>query len=252
MEQPGTGSVDPLDKILQLQKKYKFRIHADAAYGGYYTLSENLNAETKINFDLLNDVDSIVIDPHKHGLQPYGCGCVLFKDPSVSKFYFHDSPYTYYSSDEIHLGEISLECSRPGAAAVGLWATQKLLPLERNGEFAKEISKCREAALKFSQRIKSDKRFNLILEPELDIVVWVINGKSTQEISELSRKFFNKAEENNLYLSIFNYPSSKLNDKAILIDSENVTCLRSCLMKPEHLEWIDELWSRIDKTMKEI
>ena len=28
-------------------------------------------------------VDSIVIDPHKHGLQPYGCGCVLFRDPAV-------------------------------------------------------------------------------------------------------------------------------------------------------------------------
>ncbi len=38
----GTGSVDPLEEILQLQKKYNFRIHADAAYGGYYTLADNL------------------------------------------------------------------------------------------------------------------------------------------------------------------------------------------------------------------
>ncbi len=38
----GTGSVDPLDKILQLQNKYNFRIHADTAYGGYYTLADNL------------------------------------------------------------------------------------------------------------------------------------------------------------------------------------------------------------------
>ncbi len=248
----GTGSVDPLDKILQLQKKYNFRIHADTAYGGYYILSDNLSEETKRVYDLLKNADSIVIDPHKHGLQPYGCGCVLFNDPSVSKYYFHDSPYTYYSSDEIHLGEISLECSRPGASAVGLWATQKLLPLELNGEFAKGISKCRYAALMLAEKIKSDKRFKLILEPELDIVVWVINGKNTKEISELSRKFFSKAEENKLYLSILNYPSSKIQDKEILINSENVTCLRSCLMKPEHLDWIDELWNRIEKTMNEI
>ena len=32
-------------------------------------------------------------------------------------FYAHDSPYTYFTSDELHLGEISLECSRAGAAA---------------------------------------------------------------------------------------------------------------------------------------
>ena len=59
---------------------------------------------------------------------------------SLAAFYKHDSPYTYFSSDELHLGEISLECSRPGAAAVALWATQKLLPLKKGGEFAKGSS----------------------------------------------------------------------------------------------------------------
>ena len=73
--------------------------------------------------------DSIVVDPHKHGLQPYGCGCILFRDPAVGRFYKHDSPYTYFTSHDLHLGEISLECSRAGASAVALWATQQLLPL---------------------------------------------------------------------------------------------------------------------------
>ena len=57
----------------------------------------------------------MVIDPHKHGLQPYGCGAVLFRDPAVARHFLHDSPYTYFTSDELHLGEISLECSRAGA-----------------------------------------------------------------------------------------------------------------------------------------
>ena len=39
---------------------------------------------------------------------------VLFADPAVGRFYAHDSPYTYFTSDELHLGEISLECSRAG------------------------------------------------------------------------------------------------------------------------------------------
>ena len=30
--------------------------------------------------------DSIVVDPHKHGLQPYGCGAVLFRDPSRVRY----------------------------------------------------------------------------------------------------------------------------------------------------------------------
>ena len=65
----------------------------------------------------------MVIDPHKHGLQPYGCGAVLFRDPGVAQHYLHDSPYTYFTSDDLHLGEISLECSRAGAAAAALWLT---------------------------------------------------------------------------------------------------------------------------------
>ncbi len=82
-----TGSVDPLLQILELQKNYKFRIHIDAAYGGYFKLANNLSEHARDVFDAIGQADSIVIDPHKHGLQPYGCGCVLFKDPSVGKFY---------------------------------------------------------------------------------------------------------------------------------------------------------------------
>ena len=126
-----TGSVDPLPHLVALRNRYDFQLHADAAYGGYFGLADNLTGETRRVFDVLGEVDSLVIDPHKHGLQPYGCGCVLFRDPAIGRFYKHSSPYTYFSSAELHLGEISLECSRPGAAAVALWATQKLLPLVR-------------------------------------------------------------------------------------------------------------------------
>jgi len=112
-----TGSVDPLPAILELRQRFGFRLHADAAYGGYFGLAANLSAETRRTYERLREVDSVVIDPHKHGLQPYGCGCVLFRDPDVGRFYKHDSPYTYFTAGELHLGEISLECSRPGAAA---------------------------------------------------------------------------------------------------------------------------------------
>ena len=38
-------------------------------------------------FAALGRADSIAIDPHKHGLQPYGCGCILFRDPGVGALY---------------------------------------------------------------------------------------------------------------------------------------------------------------------
>src|SRR5690606_9855327 len=150
------GAVDPLHEIIPLARRYGVRVHVDAAYGGYFVLAGNLDDDARRAFDAIPGADSIVVDPHKHGLQPYGCGCVLFADPGVGRHYRHDSPYTYFSSDELHLGEISLECSRAGAAAVALWATQRLLPLEKGGEFARGLEAGREAALAWRDRLATD------------------------------------------------------------------------------------------------
>ena len=244
----GLGAVDPLVEIVKLRSKYTFRIHADAAYGGYFTLLDNLNPETIAKYGHLTEADSIVIDPHKHGLQPYGCGCILFKDPSVARFYMHDSPYTYYTSDELHLGEISLECSRAGASAVGLWATHQLMPPTPDGQFAKELSKSRQAALELYKRLSTSDFFLPVSQPETDIVVWAMKGSSTAEMSKQADTFFKKAEANQLYLSLYKLPTSNLSDPTYEIDSEYLTCLRSSLMKPEHLEWIESIWNKLVET----
>ncbi|MEO1255496.1 MAG: aminotransferase class I/II-fold pyridoxal phosphate-dependent enzyme, partial [Bacteroidota bacterium] len=241
----GLGSVDPLCEILELQKEYRFRIHADAAYGGYFKLLSNLEEETCDKYNLLSKVDSIVIDPHKQGLQPYGCGCILFRDPAVAKFYIHDSPYTYFTSEDLHLGEISLECSRAGASAVGLWATHQLMPLIKGGEFSKDLEKSRNAALKLYHKLVGSEHFFPIVRPETDIVVWAVKGESTTQMSEKARTLFKKSEKHQLYLSLYKYPVLQLKNTDFEVDSEYLTCLRSSLMKPEHEEWIDEIWAKL-------
>ena len=65
------------------------------------------------------------------GSSPTVAAQCCFADPSVGRFYLHDSPYTYFTSDELHLGEISLECSRAGASAAALWLTFQVLPPTR-------------------------------------------------------------------------------------------------------------------------
>lgn len=245
----GSGSVDPLSSILELKSRYGFRIHVDAAYGGYYCLVDGLDEEVEASFRDLQHVDSIVVDPHKHGLQPYGCGCILFRDASVGAFYKHDSPYTYFSSNELHLGEISLECSRPGASAAALWATQKLLPLEKGGDFAAGLAKCRKAALGLYERLARDGRFLTLFRPELDIVIWAIKAPDLSEISKRSRSFFSRAAEENLHLALIEMPVDLVRPywPDTQLNQSTVACLRSCLMKPDHLEWLNEIWSIIDR-----
>src|SRR5437870_9255685 len=242
-----TGSVDPLREILALRTKHGFRIHADAAYGGYFALSENLGEEAKRAFARIGEADSIVIDPHKHGLQPYGCGCVLFRDPDVGRLYTHDSPYTYFSSAELHLGEISLECSRPGAAAAALWATQRLLPLKKGGEFARGLERGRKATLALFEKLHADARFVTAFAPELDIVVFAPRAASVSETSVLSRKMFEAAAKRGLHLAVAELPIRlwEENLRVMKRDRETMTCLRSVLMKPEHLDWVDKIWEEL-------
>jgi glutamate/tyrosine decarboxylase-like PLP-dependent enzyme len=243
----GAGAVDPLPEILRLRERFGFRVHVDAAYGGYFTLAENLGAEARAAFDAAGEADSIVIDPHKHGLQPYGCGCVLFRDPGVGALYRHDSPYTYFSSNDLHLGEISVECSRAGASAVALWATQRLLPLVRGGEFAAGLTASRAAALDFAARLQEDPRWVLPFTPELDIVLWAPRADSAAGASALSRRIFEQAAADDLHLALIELPVTLFPSNTYGDNLKSVLCLRSVLMKPAHEAWIGEIMNRLGR-----
>jgi glutamate/tyrosine decarboxylase-like PLP-dependent enzyme len=249
-----TGSVDPLPEILALREKHGFRIHVDAAYGGYFVLAGNLGEDAARAFARVGEADSIVIDPHKHGLQPYGCGCVLFRDPGAGRLYKHDSPYTYFSSAELHLGEISLECSRPGAAAAALWATLKLLPLKKDGEFAQGLERGRKAALALFEKLRADSRFITAFTPELDIVVFAPRAASASETSGLTRRIFETAAKRDLHLAVAELPVHFwiANLGAAKRDCESIACLRSVLMKPEHLDWIDRIWEELSSATQAV
>ena len=253
------GAVDPLDEILALSQKYGSRVHVDAAYGGYFRLiPEALGEPARRAFGAIGRADSIVIDPHKHGLQPYGCGCVLFRDSDVGRFYKHDSPYTYFTSKQLHLGEISLECSRAGAAAVALWATQQLFPLQPGGEFARGLARCRSAAVKLDVLLRQDPgtRFQPLAAgpPELDIVVWKLAAETPERASQLARKLFVACATRDLHLALVELPLTWFQPAAAFHPGQQgaseagagtVTCLRSVLMKPEHEAWLDNIWQRL-------
>ena len=72
--------------IADLCAEHGARLHVDAAYGGFFALIADggePGGAPRAPFAAIARADSVVVDPHKHGLQPYGCGCVLFADPGV-------------------------------------------------------------------------------------------------------------------------------------------------------------------------
>jgi glutamate/tyrosine decarboxylase-like PLP-dependent enzyme len=255
------GAVDRLDLILELARRYGTRLHVDAAYGGFFRLlaadGVELREEDAAAFGAIAESDSVVVDPHKHGLQPYGCGSVLFRDPAVGRLYKHDSPYTYFTSTDLHLGEISLECSRAGAAAAALWATLRCFPLSSERGLGPVLRQTRRAALRWAALVRDDERLRLVVEPSLDIVAFYATtpDRRASTVSALTQHVFaaGMADRSRpLYLAKLNVTSPLLAGHDLIWDQSTAIVFRSVLMKPEHLEMVPTLHGRLIELLDEI
>ena len=229
-------------------------MHVDAAYGGYFTLAVEPRRGRATRVRRGAEADSIVIDPHKHGLQPYGCGCVLFRDPAVGAVYRHDSPYTYFTSDELHLGEISLECSRPGAAAVALWATSRLLPsspADGSRAGSRRAGGARSRCTRAWPRTTASRRSST---PSSTSWCGRCGPAPPRKRPRRARGIFEAAARRDLHLALAAVPA-RLVGRAVpgLAGSdETVTCLRACVMKPEHEAWLDGVLQRLGGATREV
>jgi glutamate/tyrosine decarboxylase-like PLP-dependent enzyme len=254
----GLGAIDPVHDALGLCRRHGARIHVDAAYGGFFTiLAQDHAAERELRLPAapwraIAECDSVVVDPHKHGLQPYGCGAVLFRDPGVARFYLHDSPYTYFTSDDLHLGEISLECSRPGAAAAALWLTFRLLPPTRDG-LGQVLAAGRRAALAWAALIGKSSVLDLYQEPELDIVSYfpVTEPAALSRIDLASERILQAGmtSPDPVFLSTLKADAGAFRARhpSVIEDAAGARILRSVLMKPEAEAAVADLHERVEQ-----
>jgi glutamate/tyrosine decarboxylase-like PLP-dependent enzyme len=252
----GLGAIDPVHEVLAVARRHGVRVHVDAAYGGFFTLLAGQNGPAGLDpapWRAISGCDSVVVDPHKHGLQPYGCGAVLFADPGVGRFYLHDSPYTYFTSGELHLGEISLECSRAGAAAAALWLTFQLLPPTPDG-LGQVLAAGRRAALAWAALLEGSAELDLYQAPELDIVCYfpAAAPRTTSVIDAASGAILQAGltdPQRPVFVSTLRVTAKALRSRHadIAADSDAARILRSVLMKPEHEAFAPALHDRLEQ-----
>ena len=254
----GLGAIDPLADIIPLARKYGARVHVDTAYGGFFKLIENhLDPEGARHYAAIAQSDSVVVDPHKHGLQPYGCGAVFFSDITIGRFYKHDSPYTYFASDELHFGEIQLECSRAGASAAALWATLKVFPLNEGG-LGQVLLAGRNAALKWHSLLEDSEVLAAYQKPELDIVAYLPKVDSMSELDRLSHELFLRSaatdRKEQIHLATYVVKSDALKARGFNLteDADKARIMRSVLMKPEQEHWVGDLHTHLEALTREM
>ncbi|MCR9172342.1 MAG: pyridoxal-dependent decarboxylase [bacterium] len=107
------GSVDNIDMYLDalLKRNLSFKIHVDAAFGGFYFPFSSNDMQLTFNNPHVN---SITMDAHKMAQAPYGTGIFLIRKGWMQ--YAHTKEASYVEGQDS-----TLIGSRSGANAIAVW-----------------------------------------------------------------------------------------------------------------------------------
>ena len=161
------GAIDPLPEIGEIAKRHGLWYHIDAAYGGFFILTD----EGREKLKGIETSDSLIIDPHKGLFLPYGLGVVLVRNSDdLKRSYSFDAHYmqdAFQAPDELSPAELSPELTKH-FRGLRLW-----LPLKLHG--VAPFRACLEEKLllaKYFHREVQKLGFECRLEPELSVVVF--------------------------------------------------------------------------------
>lgn len=158
-----TGSVDRLDEMADIAQEIGCHFHVDAAWGGPTLFSKKYRHILKG----IERADSVTIDAHKQLYVPMGAGMVLFRDPTLVSAIEHHADYIIRKGSR-DLGSYTLEGSRPGMAML----LQSGLKIIARSGYEILIDQGIEKARMFADMIRADAEFELITEPELNILTY--------------------------------------------------------------------------------
>jgi glutamate/tyrosine decarboxylase-like PLP-dependent enzyme len=182
---------------------------------------------------------------------------VFFKDITLGKFYKHDSPYTYFISDDLHFGEIQLECSRAGASAAAIWATLKLFPLTEEG-LGKALIPTRNAAVSWYDLISQSDSLVAYQKPELDILTYLPRVSSMSQLDHVSHELLVQAAQgerkDQIHLATYVTKPEQLQSRGFSLaqDAPTARILRSVLMKPEHETWVPRIHRTVESLARKL
>lgn len=217
------GAVDPLREIGKIARNHRLWYHVDAAYGGFFMLTE----EGKKKLRGIEMSDSLVIDPHKGLFLPYGLGVVLVKDRSkLQASHYYSAHYMQDAAnakEEPSPAELSPELTKH-FRGMRLW-----LPLKLMG--VKPFRACLEEKLLLAKYFYQEIRkfgFESDLEPELSVVTYRYLPKKGNADSFNKRLLQEVLKDGRIFIS-----STMLNGK--------FTLRFACLAFRTHLQTVDLL-----------
>ena len=176
------GAFDPIEKIAKIAKKYKLRLHTDAALWWWALLSRKHKKLLK----WIELSDSVSRSLHKMMNVPLLAAVLLVKDPKIlHKNFNENADYLFQMDDEdLNPANKSIQCGRRNDA-FKVWTALKYLGEEG---YEKRINTEFDNAKYAVSVIKKDKDLKLMLEPECVNVCFQVKGKQASKICEMLDK----------------------------------------------------------------
>jgi aromatic-L-amino-acid decarboxylase len=168
-----TGTIDPLESLSSIARDEGLWFHVDAAYGGFFQLTDRGRAQLK-GIEL---ADSVVLDPHKGLFVPFGTGGLLVRDASVlRRAHSGVLPSAVSDLDDIAVPGARLpdfaasspELTRPNRG-LRLW-----LPLQLHGvaAFRRELDQKLDLAERTSAALSKIPQINVLQASGLSVVAF--------------------------------------------------------------------------------
>ena len=163
-----SGAVDELPAIADLCERERLWMHVDAAYGGFFCLTERGRRVLRG----IERADSVVLDPHKGLFLPYGTGCLLVRKVStLERAHRYGADYMPPMLDDpehVDLCNVSPELSR-AFRGLRVWLPLKLLGVDT---FRRALDEKLDLARYAADRLRTLPDIEIVAEPELSLVAF--------------------------------------------------------------------------------
>jgi aromatic-L-amino-acid decarboxylase len=184
-----TGAVDPLDALATIAARERCWLHVDAAYGGFFLLTEAGRERLRG----IERSDSVVLDPHKSLFLPWGSGIVMVRNGAAltasnhySGAYFQDiEENPDLDPTEVSPADVSLELTKH-FRALRMWLPLILLGTK---PFQAALDEKLLLARYFHQEIRT-LGFEAGPSPDLSIVTyrWAPPGVSLELANQVNQE----------------------------------------------------------------
>lgn len=185
-----TGAVDDLNALAHVAQREGLWFHVDAAYGGFFVLTERGRAR----LSGMERADSIVLDPHKSLFLPYGTGSLLVRDGhALKRAHALSADYMPSMQEEPGLLDFNLlspELSRDWRG-LRVW-----LPIKMHGiePFRRNLDEKLDLALWAAEELRRIPGIEILAEPQLSIVTFRLarQGLDEEAANRLNRELMNR------------------------------------------------------------